>query len=269
MLDYGKNINEAVFCAVDLETTGVNPLLHHIVEVGLVKFTREKVIETYECLVNPGTSIPEEVIRIHGITDDMVAGSPSIMEIIGTVSEFIGDSYLVIHNPAFDLAFLDASYRKGGMDASSLIAFDTVRLARKTFPYFDNHKLTTLSRHFNLSGTSHRALSDACCCMEIFRRVVANPGPHKMKTMGDLLGYHGSLIRPGPKKAVKRQRIHPGLMIGRMARIRYEDNDGNITVRDIVPKEFITQGRKSYLFAHCYLRREDRYFRTESILEVL
>lgn len=263
-------LDDCIFCALDLETTGVNPLTHRIVEVGMVRFTLRETIVSFERLVNPGMPIPPEVILIHGITDDMVAGAPSIGQIHRDILEFMAGSYLVIHNPYFDLAFIDRVVREEGGDTSLLEAFDTVRLSRKAFPYMDNHRLSTLAEHFSIPGSSHRALYDATCCMEVFRRALASDTHSPMRTFGELLQYHGKLVRPRPGKvAVTRQGRDDGLTIGRLARIRYQDSSGRVTVREIVPIEIIKQGRKSYLRAHCRLRGEIRFFNRDGILEIL
>lgn len=269
-VDPDKKLDDCVFCALDLETTGINPLTHRIVEVGLVRFTLKEIIETYEQLVDPGMPIPPDVIRIHGITDEMVAGAPRIADIRGNIAGFFADSILVIHNPYFDLAFIDRCFREDGCDAPRFEAFDTVRLARKAFPFLQNHRLATLGKHFKISGSNHRALSDALCCMEVFRQAIVSRPAGEMRTLRELLKYHGKPVRPRPgKTVVVRNGRRNGLTIGQAVRIRYADSGGMVTERNIVPLEFISRGKTTYLRAHCLLRKEIRFFNRDGILEVL
>ncbi|HQL83636.1 MAG TPA: exonuclease domain-containing protein, partial [Spirochaetota bacterium] len=55
-----KKLSDMTFCALDLETTGTNPAFHEIVEVGIIRFTRDATRDTFESLVNPGMKIPQE-----------------------------------------------------------------------------------------------------------------------------------------------------------------------------------------------------------------
>ena len=80
-----KKLSETSFCALDLETTGTNAGLHMIVEVGIVRFTMGGIVEIYESLVNPGVNIPEDVIAVHGITDEMVRNAPRIGDILADI----------------------------------------------------------------------------------------------------------------------------------------------------------------------------------------
>ncbi|HEY1406101.1 MAG TPA: 3'-5' exonuclease, partial [Spirochaetota bacterium] len=160
------------FCALDIETTGINPYAARLIEIGIVIFTMEKIIAEYQTLVNPGTHIPEQVEMIHGISDDMVANAPSIDGVIDEIIAFIGDRPLVIHNSKFDLSFLEMECRRSNREIPPWVSFDTVILARKTFPGFLNHKLDTLCGIFGIPLSHHRALQDAFGCMEVFRRCV-------------------------------------------------------------------------------------------------
>jgi len=80
-----KKLSETSFCALDLETTGTNAALHMIVEVGIVRFRMSGIDEIFESLVNPGVKMPEEVISVHGITDDMVRNAPQIGDILADI----------------------------------------------------------------------------------------------------------------------------------------------------------------------------------------
>src|SRR5450830_1194991 len=73
-------LSDAGFCAVDLETTGLSSF-SRIVEVGAVRFKVGKEGEHFQTLVDPGCAIPPGAMRVHGITDEMVAGSPQAREV--------------------------------------------------------------------------------------------------------------------------------------------------------------------------------------------
>ena len=70
-------IEQARFVCLDTETTGLSPDLGgRICEVALLASQAQKRVASYAALINPQTSIMPEVVKIHGITNEMVAGKP-------------------------------------------------------------------------------------------------------------------------------------------------------------------------------------------------
>ncbi len=262
-------LTDLVFCSVDLETTGVNPVFNSIIEIGIVRFTLSGEMDVYETLVNPRAGIPPDATAIHGITDSEVESAPFIEDVIGDVTSFIQDSILVIQNPRFDLSFLEKEFCCADISTSSLMAIDTVRLAQSAFPDFDNHKLNYLCSELDIPITPHRALSDARGCMGVFIEVLKKLDPAGTWNLRDLLNYHGDFIGPAIKRGRRKNtRSYKDIQQGKMVRIKYRDSDGNVTVREIIPKDFIKYGKKSYVHAFCLLRGHDRYFQTSRIVDV-
>ena len=69
------------YAIVDLETTGGMFKRDRITEVGIVIYDGEEILETYQSFVNPERSIPPQITRLTGITDEMVAYAPKFYEI--------------------------------------------------------------------------------------------------------------------------------------------------------------------------------------------
>jgi len=269
-MNLNKKLADMEFCALDLETTGTNPALHSIVEIGIIRFNLRGEISRYETLVNPGVVIPQNVINIHGITDEMVALSPAVEEVLADVEDFMRGALLVIQNPEFDLSFLNRAYSGSEIRTPEMSAVDTVRLARYTYPDLPNHKLNTLCDYLDVDLKHHRALSDAFGCMGVFRNVIDVLDRDLSWNMSDLISIHGDLGRPRLiMNSRSRIKSFMGIKVGRMARIRYRDSEGNVTERNILPRELICYGKKNYIIAHCYLRDNERHFVTDRILEVM
>lgn len=271
-MDYSsKKISDMTFCALDLETTGTNPAFHEIIEAGIIRFTRDGTRDTYESLVNPGVKIPPETIGIHGITDEMVQGSPLIGDVLGDIAEFIRGSLLVIHCPEFDISFLREAFRKNDMPVPEMIAVDTVRLSRRAYPGLPNYRLDTICGFLRYELMHHRASPDARGCMTIFNDVIRREDPDGRWSLSDLRRYHGDFIRMTGGKRMKRvnakgKKIR-GIELGEAVDITYMDNAGKVTTRKIQPREFITVGEDVYVLAYCYLRGETRYFKMDRIIE--
>lgn len=257
------------FCSVDLETTGVNPAFDKIVEIGAVRFRIDGGNICYQTLVNPGIPIPANVIRIHGITDEMVMGSPVLEDIRDAFFSFLEGTVLVIQNPRFDLSFIDRAFRMSDAIMPDLNALDTVKLAKKYFTALPNHKLSTLSSHLGLELVSHRALDDAIACMAVFCETLKGFGLTGDSTFSDLIKIHGDLVHPGlTSDSSAGKEVWRKIFIGEEVTIRYIDSDGTITRRNILPKELLTYGKNNYIRAHCYLRNSERCFMTSRIMEI-
>jgi DNA polymerase-3 subunit epsilon len=95
---------------LDTETTGLDPAAgHRIVEIGCLEIVnRIATGHTFQRYLNPERDVPEEAVRIHGITADKLSGKPLFADVVEELMAFLGESRLVIHNASFDLGFLNA-----------------------------------------------------------------------------------------------------------------------------------------------------------------
>jgi len=269
MVKNSDKLSAIDFCAVDLETTGVNPAFDKIVEIGAVRFRLDGGSICYQTLVNPRVHIPENVVRIHGITDSMVADSPVLEDVRDAFFSFLGGTVPVIQNPRFDLSFIDRAFRSYNPAGAELHAIDTVKLAKKYFTELPNHKLSTLSSHLGLELVSHRALDDAIACMAVFCETLKGFGLTGESTFSDLIGIHGELVHAGIiSESSAGKEVWRRIFIGEEVTIRYIDSDGVVTRRQILPKEFLTYGKHNYILAHCFLRNSERCFMTSRIMEI-
>ncbi|MDR0494401.1 MAG: 3'-5' exonuclease [Treponema sp.] len=164
-----------VFTAFDIETTGLDNRRDSIVEIGAIRFNEQGIIGRYSQLIDPGVSMPPGAGRVNNITDAMLAGQPSVQEILPAFLNFAEDSVIVAHNAPFDCGFVNQSlsrlYDDGYASCSSLPnqVIDTLPLARHLLPGRAHYNLQELSASLGFKAeAAHRALDDACLCMEIF-----------------------------------------------------------------------------------------------------
>ena len=111
-MDLTKPWTDYTYVAFDTETSGKFPLVAEIVEIAAVKWRQGKIIDTYQTLVKPDRLMGEAVIKIHHITNEMVANAPRIHEVIDGFDQFIKESILIAHHAAFDLGFLTIEFEK-------------------------------------------------------------------------------------------------------------------------------------------------------------
>ena len=154
--------------AIDLETTGLSPLVDRIIEIAAIKVTKEG-ISRYETLVNPEILIPPHTIAIHNITDEMVINSPKLIEVLDDFKDFLGELPIVAHNAKFDLGFIVMGLQREKIKLSSAMIYCSCKMSRITHSEMTNHKLGTLVKELNIPLVNHhRALDDAYASLMVF-----------------------------------------------------------------------------------------------------
>lgn len=94
------------YVIVDIETTGFNPKIDEIIEIGAVKVGDNKITSIFQSLVRPRNSINNYISKLTGITNEMVVEANPIEVVLESFISFIGDAVLVGHNVNFDVNFL-------------------------------------------------------------------------------------------------------------------------------------------------------------------
>jgi len=160
------------FVVFDIETTGLRPQNDGITEIGGVKVSAGKVTEVFNTFVNPGKPIPENIVHLTGITDAMVADAPAEDKAVADFLNFAKGCVLVAHNAGFDTSFIKAVARKNNLKFDNAY-IDTLELARTLVKDVKNHKLNTLTKHFDIKlENHHRACDDAAATAEVFLKLV-------------------------------------------------------------------------------------------------
>ena len=166
---------------LDTETTGLEPGLgHRIIEIGCVELlNRRPTGRTFHHYLNPDRDIDKGAQEVHGISLEQLQGKPRFADVADELMAFISGAELVIHNAAFDTAFLDAELKR---HAISVPAFngrtihvecrvlDTLALARQMHPGQRNNLDALCKRYFidNSHRELHGALLDARILADVY-----------------------------------------------------------------------------------------------------
>jgi ATP-dependent DNA helicase DinG len=152
------------FVVLDLETTGLDPQVDEIIEVGMVRIEDGQVGETFHTLVRPLRPLSSRIRSLTGLDDAELADQPTWPEVRMAVLAFLRDVSVVGHHADFDLAFLE---RHAGYRAARV--YDTADLARLVLPGLPSYRLEALCDHLDLSHRpNHRALADARATAVLF-----------------------------------------------------------------------------------------------------
>ena len=162
------------YIAIDFETA--NQYKNSACSVGLVRFING--IETDSCysLIHPAKMyfIPEWTEEIHHISYSDVRNKPYFPEVWDTmVMPFINHTPgvpLVAHNgKMFDMNVIRDCCKYFGMELPALTYFDSLLVARKTWPELESHRLTDLGKQFKINYNAHDALEDSRTCGQIIK----------------------------------------------------------------------------------------------------
>ncbi len=156
---------------IDLETTGANPAVDRITEIGLVEVDRNGNATHWSSLVNPGTSIPAFIQGLTGISNEMVREAPPFAQLAPALHERLQDALFIAHNARFDYGFLRNAFSEAGYSFRSDVLC-TVKLSRALFPEESRHNLDALiERHQLKPNARHRALADADLIWQFWQKL--------------------------------------------------------------------------------------------------
>jgi len=176
----GQDI-DTTYCVLDLETTGFSFRTEKITE-----FKNGEVIDEFSCFVNPEKPIPQRVIEVTNITDDMVKDAETIEKVMPKIIEFVGDSVLVAHNADFDIGFLKYNAKVLGLSLENTY-LDTLRLAKELFPEFKKYKLGLIAEKLGIKvEVAHRALDDVDTTVKVLKVMLDMLKEKNVKTVDDI-----------------------------------------------------------------------------------
>jgi DNA polymerase-3 subunit epsilon len=198
---------------LDTETTGLEPELgHRIIEIGCVEIlNRRPTGRTFHHYLNPDRDIDKGALEVHGITLEQLQGKPRFADVAEELMAFISGAELVIHNAAFDVAFLDHELRLlaqrvaafAGRTVNSVCrVLDSLALARQMHPGQRNN-LDALCKRYSIDNSHrelHGALLDARILADVYLAMTGGQvglalGPEPAAN-AESAGHVRALVRP-------------------------------------------------------------------------
>ena len=169
---------------LDTETTGLEPELgHRIIEIGCVELVNRRTTgRTFHKYLNPERAIDEGALAVHGISRADLDGKPKFAEIVEELLLFISGAELVIHNAAFDVAFLESELARAQGQPQTVAGLcrvlDTLALARSMHPGQRNN-LDALCKRYSIDNSRrelHGALLDARILADVYLAMTGGQG---------------------------------------------------------------------------------------------
>lgn len=265
------HIDEIDYTVLDVETTGLYPYAgDRICEVGAIRVDASGKVSTFQELIDPERDISPGAFAVNRITSEMLAGKPTVDKVMPRFFDFLKGSVLVAYNAGFDLGFLECALgsKRGALEDFKTI--DVLKLARKLFPEIGKYRLSHVAMTLGINTEGeHRALADAIMTQKLFEKekeilkaknifsLEEISEPTKCRYDYREEGY-GELIDIFQDAIVKNETLN----------IVYKSTwDNSVTSRNITPIEIKHGYDKTYLTAYCHLRKGERNFRLDCIID--
>jgi len=267
------SIEAVEFTIFDTETTGLNPQAgDRIVELAALRVKGSQRIAVFDTLINPEKPVSPGAFAVNKITPQMLNGAPSPQAAIGRFLEFLQGSYLCSYNAEFDLGFLDNELRLIGRPAlDNPVVFDVLIMARKLLPGLPRYALWFVAERLGIKLTQqHRALADVEMTWQVFEKLkllCQEKGIADFANFSRLFAFNRKLLQSSSARKIAQ--IQECIDAKATLRIRYLSSQrAEVTEREVVPKEIRQERGCYYLIGYCNLKKDERTFRVDNILEL-
>jgi DNA polymerase III subunit epsilon len=282
-----RKLADVSWVAFDTEATGYSNVSGRLVEIAGVRFRLKpgavppgeacpiELADSFAELVNPGIPIPDEVVKIHGITNAEVADCAPPFEGVERFCAFVGDSVLIAHYVPFDLGAMTYALLRVGRGVPRVAALDTSLLPKRLFPGARNYALPTLVQFLGLpAAAAHRALPDALSTMELFRRCAAAIGPAETVTVEDVTKLAGPLLTFDQFSEIpytlpaELSAIEDAIVLQADLTVEYRGGSKGHGPRRVTPSHLFAREGTLFLEGYCHLDQAPKSFRIDRIEKV-
>ena len=177
------------YVVVDIETTGLIPGEDRITEICAIKIRDGEIKEKFITFINPEMPIPSNIVKLTGISNEMVKDAPYIEAVIPEFLEFIDRAVLVAYNASFDMKFIKHFTTLCGEHVNNTY-IDILQMCRKMFPHIERYRLGYLAKTFGFKvENAHRALGDASAAARIFLDCIKELKNKGIKNINDMQAH--------------------------------------------------------------------------------
>jgi len=184
-----ESLKDSTYVVFDTETTGFNAGGgDQMIEIGAVKLQNGEIIDRFDELINPGRKLPQKIVDLTRITDDMVANADNEENVTKRFLEWAGDSPMIAHNAKFDISFIEMAMKKYNLGPFKSTVIDTLELSKGIDPS-GRHSLSALVKKYEVAfdeDAHHRADYDAEGTALVFQKMMTRLVNQNYKTIRDL-----------------------------------------------------------------------------------
>ncbi len=165
-----------MFAVIDVETTGGHLYDDRITEIAIYVTDGKKLVKSFTSLVNPRRKITPFVVKLTGITDEMVSDAPLFEDIAQEVLDITEDCIFVAHNIGFDYSMVKREFKRIGIPFRRSNAC-TVQLSQRVFKNQPSYSLGNLCKNLGIElSNRHRAFGDAEATAFLLHKMIEEKG---------------------------------------------------------------------------------------------
>ena len=223
------------FVVFDIETTGISPYKHQIIEIGAVKVINGAIKDNFSTFVNPHVPIPYDIEKLTGIHDNMVSDAPDISEILPKFMDFCEGCSLVAHNAKFDISFISENCKRLGIPFDKTW-LDTIIMARALLKDSSRFGLEAVAHKLKFKfgkDEHHRAVNDADVTAKIFIEFTHMLLAQKVLTLKELNDF----VKNAPESIRKMRPYHVSILV--------KNETGRINLNRLVSESHINYFHKT------------------------
>lgn len=159
---------EKFFVSIDTETTGINPQIDRICEIGFSIWYKGEQVNHWGTLLNPCMPINIEASEVHGIYDNDVSNQPMFVDVVDKIMFLLSMGVHVMYNAPFDIGMISAELQRCGIKYPSIPVIDPMVWFTKFEKYNKGKNLVAAAKRYGFSHIgAHRAFEDAFMSMKI------------------------------------------------------------------------------------------------------
>ncbi len=260
-------VEELPLTFVDVETTGLEPSSgDRVCEIALLRVQGGQEVARFTSLVHPQRLMHPAAMAVHGITDAMLATAPPFAALIPDIQLLLHNTVLVAHNAHFDVRFLRHEFELAHQELPQLPIADTLALAQAWYR-FPHNSLQSIAAELGLSNAvRHRAMADVLTTWQIWQHFVVDKHREEPLTLARVI--HPKDRRSRAELEALTTLLQEALQASQPLHMRYKASNAAETLRVIQPLELHYKRGYGYLRAFCHMRRDERHFRFDRIVEL-
>lgn len=196
------------YVVIDFETA--NERRDSVCALGMLEVNNGKIIKKYDYLINPEDYFNPFNTSINGITEEMVEGKPTFLDLWSEIKLILENTEMVIaHNASFDISVLRHTLEKYELEFPTFKYSCTRILSKRTWPSLINYRLDTVADSLNINFTHHQAIEDSRACSEILEKIIEVNGCTDFEELHNKLKVKiGSVFPGGYKPAEVKSSTH-------------------------------------------------------------
>ncbi|NLN24568.1 MAG: GIY-YIG nuclease family protein [Bacteroidetes bacterium] len=162
-----------MYAILDIETTGGKYNEEGITEIAIYRFDGHEIVDQFASLINPERPIQPYVVKLTGITNEMLIRAPKFYQVAKRIIEITEGCILVAHNALFDTRILREEFSRLGYDFQRE-SLCTVELSQKLLPNLPSYNLEKLTKYLGIPLVNrHRAQGDAQATVALFKLLLS------------------------------------------------------------------------------------------------